>query len=265
MNRFFTFVLLLIGTAVVSSGAEVEAPVRQPENLIKALDGLREHCMVEGTEIGVFMTDAETGALVEESTRFSISCDMGNRYLQDAINSFKTDKDCGYRYDYCEPANKDTYILEVLGKRINVRKEGQTMWLLCVKNAEHAGMRDLYALVLNEESGEAKGEVYIMTSDRPDLKEANDGSSSAATVLDINTAKFDSMVKSLDTDAAGRRLKNTIVANKILLDQLNQQIKAISKNRDINTDGLLKELYQKVNTVTTNMQRAIDEYAGLIK
>jgi hypothetical protein len=129
--------------------------------------------------------------LSEKIAHFSFPKTVANQQLNLIREAFNKDESVGYQFKHIMSGNNELFNLNVLsgsGKSstiLNIRtKPEQEMWYMCCKNPENPQLRDAYAIAWNESGQECEGDIYIITSLRPDLFTKNMTSSNSTFKLD---------------------------------------------------------------------------------
>ena len=137
-------------------------------------------------------------------------------YLYNVSSAFKADEQFSYQFLHIQPGNNQPFSIQVvtrdksMNKHISLRtKPTQEMWFMACKNPENPELRDVYAIVWDVDyngrqpmetgSYPLKGTVYMITSLRPDIYEAE--SKTTGTMFDgkKDKAEIDPLEVEADT------------------------------------------------------------------
>lgn len=134
-----------------------------------------------------------TGIIESRQQIDHFKCGINSPELLAVGKSFLQDEPKSYQFLLITPGKEDLFQLTVPTKdsqrvnRLNLRTNSkQTMWLMCCKNPDNPQLRDAYAIVWErvDETGTVEGDIYKITSLRPDLYERSMESSSSTFRLD---------------------------------------------------------------------------------
>lgn len=183
MKNIF-LILVIACTAMTTANAQTS----KPSNVIAQLNNIIEIYGQKDSQSYSLKKDPNTG-LIESSKRIVHFSTKGNGdykrrgFIDEISNAYTKDEHICYQLLHLVPGNSENFLLKVVtnnGSRtehMNIRSNmNQEMWLMCSKNPENPRLRDAYAIVMEEKDGEMEGDIYIITSLRPDLYEGPDAS-----------------------------------------------------------------------------------------
>lgn len=125
-----------------------------------------------------------TGIIESRQQIDHFRCGINSPELLAVSKSFLQDEPKSYQFLLITPGKEDLFQLTIPTKdpqrvdRLNIRTSSdQEMWLMCCKNPDNPQLRDAYAIVwkkvYDERVGIVEGDIYKITSLRPDLVEMN--------------------------------------------------------------------------------------------
>ena len=194
MKKIFIMLIITISAiASVNAQSSRRQAVQKPTNVIKQLNYTID-TYGQKNRLSYSVTKNPNTNLLELSEKiahFSFPKTVANQQLNLIREAFNKDESVGYQFKHIMPGNNELFNLNVLsgsGKSstiLNIRtKPEQEMWYMCCKNPENPQLRDAYAIAWNESGQECEGDIYIITSLRPDLFTKNMTSSSSTFKLD---------------------------------------------------------------------------------
>ena len=186
-------IITISAIASVNAQSSRRQAVQKPTNVIKQLNYTID-TYGQKNRLSYSVTKNPNTNLLELSEKiahFSFPKTVANQQLNLIREAFNKDESVGYQFKHIMPGNNELFNLNVLsgsGKSstiLNIRtKPEQEMWYMCCKNPENPQLRDAYAIAWNESGQECEGDIYIITSLRPDLFTKNMTSSSSTFKLD---------------------------------------------------------------------------------
>lgn len=200
MKRIITM-LLIACSAVTTVSAQKKIYPNTPQKVISALENvINLHGQNEGQTYSV--TKNPNTNIIESKERIDpiVATVVGKGpYLSYVSNAFKADEQFSYQFLHIQPGNNQPFSIQVvtrdksMNKHISIRmKPTQEMWYMACKNPENPELRDVYAIVWDVDyngrqpmetgSYPMKGTIYMITSLRPDIYEAE--SKTTGTVFD---------------------------------------------------------------------------------
>ena len=194
MKKIFIMLIITISAiASVNAQSSRKQAVQKPTNVIKQLNYTID-TYGQKNRLSYSVTKNPNTNLLELSEKiahFSFPKTVANQQLNLIREAFNKDESVGYQFKHIMPGNNELFNLNVLsgsGKSstiLNIRtKLEQEMWYMCCKNPENPQLRDAYAIAWNESGQECEGDIYIITSLRPDLFTKNMTSSNSTFKLD---------------------------------------------------------------------------------
>lgn len=193
--------LLIACSAVTTVSAQKKIYPNTPQKVISALENvINLHGQNEGQTYSV--TKNPNTNIIESKERIDpiVATVVGKGpYLSYVSNAFKADEQFSYQFLHIQPGNNQPFSIQVvtrdksMNKHISIRmKPTQEMWYMACKNPENPELRDVYAIVWDVDyngrqpmetgSYPMKGTIYMITSLRPDIYEAE--SKTTGTVFD---------------------------------------------------------------------------------
>ena len=194
MKKIFIMLIITISAiASVNAQSSRKQAVQKPTNVIKQLNYTID-TYGQKNRLSYSVTKNPNTNLLELSEKiahFSFPKTVANQQLNLIREAFNKDESVGYQFKHIMPGNNELFNLNVLsgnGKSstiLNIRtKLEQEMWYMCCKNPDNPQLRDAYAIAWNESGQECEGDIYIITSLRPDLFTKNMTSSNSTFKLD---------------------------------------------------------------------------------
>ena len=194
MKKIFIMLIITISAiASVNAQSSRKQAVQKPTNVIKQLNYTID-TYGQKNRLSYSVTKNPNTNLLELSEKiahFSFPKTVANQQLNLIREAFNKDESVGYQFKHIMPDNNELFNLNVLsgsGKSstiLNIRtKLEQEMWYMCCKNPDNPQLRDAYAIAWNESGQECEGDIYIITSLRPDLFTKNMTSSNSTFKLD---------------------------------------------------------------------------------
>ena len=183
--------LLIACSAVTTVSAQKKIYPNTPQKVISALENvINLHGQNEGQTYSV--TKNPNTNIIESKERIDpiVATVVGKGpYLSYVSNAFKADEQFSYQFLHIQPGNNQPFSIQVvtrdksMNKHISIRmKPTQEMWYMACKNPENPELRDVYAIVWDVDyngrqpmetgSYPMKGTIYMITSLRPDIYEA---------------------------------------------------------------------------------------------
>lgn len=174
--------MLFIALAAVSTASaqtRSKTQISKPVNVIKQLNftiGTYGHKDKQSYSVN---RNPNTNIIEssEKIVHFSFKKSSVNLQLNLIRDAFMQDEPVCYQFKHIAPGSKEFFSLS--GMQSNVppirTKSEQEMWLMCCKNSENPQLRDAYAITWIEPSGEGmvEGDIYMITSLRPDIYQQN--------------------------------------------------------------------------------------------
>ena len=186
-------IITISAIASVNAQSSRKQAVQKPTNVIKQLNYTID-TYGQKNRLSYSVTKNPNTNLLELSEKiahFSFPKTVANQQLNLIREAFNKDESVGYQFKHIMPGNNELFNLNVLsgsGKSstiLNIRtKLEQEMWYMCCKNPDKPQLRDAYAIAWNESGQECEGDIYIITSLRPDLFTKNMTSSNSTFKLD---------------------------------------------------------------------------------
>ena len=186
-------IITISAIASVNAQSSRKQAVQKPTNVIKQLNYTID-TYGQKNRLSYSVTKNPNTNLLELSEKiahFSFPKTVANQQLNLIREAFNKDESVGYQFKHIMPGNNELFNLNVLsgsGKSstiLNIRtKLEQEMWYMCCKNPDNPQLRDAYAIAWNESGQECEGDIYIITSLRPDLFTKNMTSSNSTFKLD---------------------------------------------------------------------------------
>ena len=192
---FIMLIITLSAIASVNAQSSRKQAVQKPTNVIKQLNYTIDNYGQKNSQSYSVTKNPNTNLLElsEKIAHFTLPKTDVNQQLNLIREAFTKDESVGYQFKHIMPGSNERFNLNVLsgsGKTsntLNIRiLPEQEMWYMCCKNPTNPQLRDAYAVVWKEsEAGKAcEGDIYMITSLRPDLFTKNMTSSNSTFRLD---------------------------------------------------------------------------------
>ena len=231
MKRIITM-LLIACSAITTVSAQKKIYPNTPQRVIKELEYVVSfHGQNEGQTYSVSKNPNTN--IIESKERiepFAATVVGKGPYLYNVSNAFKADEQFSYQFLHIQPGNNQPFSIQVvtrdksMNKHISLRtKPTQEMWFMACKNPENPELRDVYAVVWDVDyngqqptqtgSYPLKGTVYMITSLRPDIYEAE--SKTTGTVFDGTKDKAEIDHLKVEVDPSEVEADSVIVIDKV--------------------------------------------------
>ena len=194
MKKIFIMLIITISAiASVNAQSSRKQAVQKPTNVIKQLNFTIDNYGQKNRQSYSVTKNPNTNLLElsEKIAHFSFSKTAVNQQLNLIREAFTKDESVGYQFKHIMPGNNELFNLNVLsgsGKSSNILNirtlPEQEMWYMCCKNPANPQLRDAYAIVWKESENVCEGDIYMITSLRPDLFTKNMTSSNKTFKLD---------------------------------------------------------------------------------
>lgn len=196
MKKIFIMLIITISAiASVNAQSSRRQAVQKPNNVIKQLNYTIDN-YGQKNRLSYSVTKNPNTNLLELSEKiahFTLPKTDVSQQLNLIREAFTKDESVGYQFKHIMPGNSERFNLNVLsgnGKTSNTLSirflPEQEMWYMCCKNPVNPQLRDAYAIVWKESEAEktCEGDIYMITSLRPDLFTKNMTSSNKTFKLD---------------------------------------------------------------------------------
>lgn len=162
------YILLLMTLCCLNVFAAELPPAPQPEVLKAAIkEFTAAHCNERTTQRSVIPNVNNISQTTVAIYKFR--CNARDAKLEALVNAFATDKESSYKYVHELPKTGPLYST-MLGDRRVVTRDNQSKeyYMLCAKNPQNPRDRDMYALSFATQDGVCEGNLYLITSPRPE-------------------------------------------------------------------------------------------------
>ena len=220
MKRLVIMLLIACSAVTTISADPSAAPQKKPESVIATFNAIIHKFGNNSGQTYSVNRNPNTG-IIESSIkivpfRCSTNAMQNDNVLNAVAINFPKDEPLSYQFLHIQPGNNRPFSIQVvtrdksMNKHIAIRtKPTQEMWYMACKNPENPELRDVYAVVWDVDyngrqpmetgSYPLKGTVYMITSLRPDIYEAE--SKTTGTMFDgtKDKAEIDPLEVEADT------------------------------------------------------------------
>lgn len=177
------FVAIATTSAQKPSKANAKANANVPTNVIERFDYMINMYGQKDRQQYSVVKNPNTGQIEsrEKITHFVGADEDDADFVRMA---FTRDEPVSYQFFHLVPGSTDRFSISVVNnsanqKTINLRtSKNQEMWYMAVKNPENPQLRDVYAVTWEKKNGKLEGDIYMISSLRPDIYQQNLESSS---------------------------------------------------------------------------------------
>ena len=267
------FLLLLACSTFTSGYAQQQwrrgrVLVQNPDNVIKVFENIINDCEEHKTTTYSVTKDPNTG-VVESSVRvIHFKSWMDYDRMEDIEKAFQKDEQKSYQLVHVVPGNTGNkkFInvpvcsesgIEYIDIRSNLKQE---TWMMCTKNSTNPKLRDVYAITWKMNTKDkAEGDIFYITSLRPDLYEKKIETSNNTFMIDgrvgydLNDSLYvvymaDS-AEELDQIADSAFIAYMPVVNKRFSFSIELDKPKVGRIRTVMPDGSLCELWTNLDFV----------------
>lgn len=184
MKKIFIILFVALAAVTTASAQKPKANANVPTNVISRFDYIVNMYGQTDKQRYSVIKNPNTNQIEssEKITHFVGGDDADADFIRMA---FTADEPLCYQILHLVPGDRDFFSIKVVNnepgqKTLNLRTNmNQEMWYMAVKNPENPQLRDVYAITWEKnKNGELEGDVYMVTSLRPDIYQQNLESSS---------------------------------------------------------------------------------------
>ena len=195
MKRIF-IMLLIACTAITATNvhAQRKQTDNRPKNVIHTLGLIINECGNENGEVYNVTRNPNTNLIEFKDQRVHFTCSANNPNLLQIGNRFKSDEGLCYQFLHIAKGSNEKFSIVTYDNEKQrftdtfIRKRAsQEMWFMATKNSVNPRLRDVYAIVWSpkeDNSNMVEGDIFMITSPRPDLYEIDMESSSKTFKID---------------------------------------------------------------------------------
>ncbi|MBQ0048576.1 MAG: hypothetical protein KBT33_13905 [Prevotellaceae bacterium] len=173
------FVMMFIAfTAVTTVSAQRKYRVDSPTNVINVLNFICDTYGQKNSQVYSVNKNPNTGIIESKEVITPFVCKKTEPHFTMIADYFHKDEPVSYQLMHIANGNLDNFFRISVArdntvKYVDVRTyTNQEMWYMAVKNHDNPQLRDVYAIVWeNMDAENVKGNVFMITSLRPDIYE----------------------------------------------------------------------------------------------
>lgn len=179
MKKIFIMLFVALAAVTTASAQKPKANANVPTNVISRFDYIVNMYGQTDKQRYSVIKNPNTNQIEssEKITHFVGGDDADADFIRMA---FTADEPLCYQILHLVPGDRDFFSIKVVNnepgqKTLNLRTNmNQEMWYMAVKNPENPQLRDVYAVTWEKnKNGELEGDVYMVTSLRPDIYQQN--------------------------------------------------------------------------------------------
>lgn len=179
MKKIFIMLFVALAAVTTASAQKPKANANVPTNVISRFDYIVNMYGQTDKQRYSVIKNPNTNQIEssEKITHFVGGDDADADFIRMA---FTSDEHLCYQILHLVPGDRDFFSIKVVNnepgqKTLNLRTNmNQEMWYMAVKNPENPQLRDVYAITWEKnKNGELEGDVYMVTSLRPDIYQQN--------------------------------------------------------------------------------------------
>lgn len=179
MKKIFIMLFVALAAVTTASAQKPKANANVPTNVISRFDYIVNMYGQTDKQRYSVIKNPNTNQIEssEKITHFVGGDDADADFIRMA---FTADEPLCYQILHLVPGDRDFFSIKVVNnepgqKTLNLRTNmNQEMWYMAVKNPENPQLRDVYAITWEKnKNGELEGDVYMVTSLRPDIYQQN--------------------------------------------------------------------------------------------
>lgn len=179
MKKIFIMLFVALAAVTTASAQKSKANANVPTNVISRFDYIVNMYGQTDKQRYSVIKNPNTNQIEssEKITHFVGGDDADADFIRMA---FTADEPLCYQILHLVPGDRDFFSIKVVNnepgqKTLNLRTNmNQEMWYMAVKNPENPQLRDVYAITWEKnKNGELEGDVYMVTSLRPDIYQQN--------------------------------------------------------------------------------------------
>lgn len=154
--------------------------VSTPTNVIKTFEFICDLYGNKNSQVYSINKNPNTGIIESKEVITPFVCKKSEPRITMIADDFHKDEPVCYQLMHIANGNHDNFSIKVatgngITKTVRIRtRSNQNMWYMAVKNPTNPQLRDVYAIVWeNKDAENVEGNIYMITSLRPDLFEKN--------------------------------------------------------------------------------------------
>lgn len=172
--------MLVIACMAITTINAQRKQVSTPTNVIKTFEFICDLYGNKNSQVYSINKNPNTGIIESKEVITPFVCKKSEPRITMIADDFHKDEPVCYQLMHIANGNHDNFSIKVatgngITKTVRIRtRSNQNMWYMAVKNPTNPQLRDVYAIVWeNKDAENVEGNIYMITSLRPDLFEKN--------------------------------------------------------------------------------------------
>ncbi len=172
--------MLVIACMAITTINAQRKQVSTPTNVIKTFEFICDLYGNKNSQVYSINKNPNTGIIESKEVITPFVCKKSEPRITMIADDFHKDEPVCYQLMHIANGNHDNFSIKVATgngntKTVRIRtRSNQNMWYMAVKNPTNPQLRDVYAIVWeNKDAENVEGNIYMITSLRPDLFEKN--------------------------------------------------------------------------------------------
>lgn len=172
--------MLVIACMAITTINAQRKQVSTPTNVIKTFEFICDLYGQKNSQVYSVNKNPNTGIIESKEVITPFVCKKSEPRITMIADDFHKDEPVCYQLMHIANGNHDNFSIKVatgngITKTVRIRtRSNQNMWYMAVKNPTNPQLRDVYAIVWeNKDAENVEGNIYMITSLRPDLFEKN--------------------------------------------------------------------------------------------
>lgn len=172
--------MLVIACMAITTINAQRKQVSTPTNVIKTFEFFCDLYGNKNSQVYSINKNPNTGIIESKEVITPFVCKKSEPRITMIADDFHKDEPVCYQLMHIANGNHDNFSIKVatgngITKTVRIRtRSNQNMWYMAVKNPTNPQLRDVYAIVWeNKDAENVEGNIYMITSLRPDLFEKN--------------------------------------------------------------------------------------------
>lgn len=172
--------MLVIACMAITTINAQRKQVSTPTNVIKTFEFICDLYGNKNSQVYSINKNPNTGIIESKEVVTPFVCKKSEPRITMIADDFHKDEPVCYQLMHIANGNHDNFSIKVatgngITKTVRIRtRSNQNMWYMAVKNPTNPQLRDVYAIVWeNKDAENVEGNIYMITSLRPDLFEKN--------------------------------------------------------------------------------------------